>query len=340
MGVSSLAGFRSYLTDRYQCTQVSGVDSSFLRVNCGVPQGSILGPTLFLCYINDMSAALGCKLSLYADDSALVFSHSNPKVVSEFLSKELDTCRKWLIDNRLSLHLGKTECILFGPKRRISCDTDFKVHVDGVEVRRVTSVKYLGVVLDQCLDFSIHTHELIKKANAKLKFLYRNGHLLNLRAKKLLCQALIFSNLEYCASAWYSSLSSSLREMLNVIQRKCARFSLGLSPRAHIGDLEFCSLSWLSFPRRMSYRNLVHTFKIRAGLCPEYLLESFTRVSDVHEHNLRQSKTNFSLAQCDSPMGTFCRAAVSEWNLLPLELKGLKSIDSFRTRLKRHLQTA
>ena len=111
MGVSSIDWFCSYLTDRIQCTQVSGVDSSFLRVNCGVPQGSILGPTLFLCYINDMAAALKCKLSLYADDSALVFSHPDPKVVSEFLSEELETCRKWLIDNRLSLHLGKTECI-------------------------------------------------------------------------------------------------------------------------------------------------------------------------------------------------------------------------------------
>ena len=69
-------------------------------------------------------------------------------------------------------------------------------------------------------------------------------------------------------------------------------------------------------------------------------MASLWRRYDVHEHNLRQSKTNFSLAQCDSPTGTFCRAAVSEWNLLPLELKGLKSIDSFRTRLKCFLQTA
>ena len=116
MGISSIDWFRSYLNDRFQCTQVDGVDSSFLAVNCGVPQGSILGPTLFLCYINDMADALNCRLSLYADDSALIYSAPDPRSVSRFLSDELDICHKWLIDNRLSLHLGKTECILFGPK--------------------------------------------------------------------------------------------------------------------------------------------------------------------------------------------------------------------------------
>ena len=339
MGVSSLDWFRSYLTDRYQCTQVSGVDSSFLKVNCGVPQGSILGPTLFLCFINDMSAALSCKLSLYADDSALVYSHSDPRVVSEFLSQELDTCRKWLIDNRLSLHLGKTECILFGPKRKLSTQTSsFNVQVNGVDVKRVTSVKYLGIILDQCLDFSCHIHELVKKANAKLKFLHRNGYLLNLHAKRLLCQALIFSNLEYCASAWFSSLSGNLREMLNVVQRKCARFSLGLGPRSHIGNSEFHSLSWLPFPRRIAFSNLVHTFKVRAGLCPAYMTANFNRVTDMHSYDLRQSKTNFSLARCESPSGTFCRDAISKWNTLPSELKGIESLASFKVRLKRHLQ--
>ena len=104
MGISSTDWFRSYLSDRSQCTQVSGVDSTFSEVTCGVPQGSILGPTLFLCYINDMSDALNCKLSLYADDGALLHSGPDPNVVADFLSRELSICQRWLVDNRLSLH--------------------------------------------------------------------------------------------------------------------------------------------------------------------------------------------------------------------------------------------
>ena len=107
MGVTNVDWFRSYLNDRKQCTHVNGVDSDFLEVTCGVPQGSILGPTLFLCFINDMSDALKCRLSLYADDSALVFSGSDPDYVANFLGSELSICKKWLVDNRLSLHLGR-----------------------------------------------------------------------------------------------------------------------------------------------------------------------------------------------------------------------------------------
>ena len=84
-----------------------------MDINCGVPQGSILGPQLFLLYINDLCISIDCQLSLYADDSALFFAHSNPSVIANRLSVELSSCRNWLIDNRLSLHVGKTECVLF-----------------------------------------------------------------------------------------------------------------------------------------------------------------------------------------------------------------------------------
>ena len=78
-----------------------------MTVKCGVPQGSILGPLLFLCYVNDMPISLKCKLLLYADDSALLVSGSDPNIIADFLSNELKSCRQWLIDIKLSLHLGK-----------------------------------------------------------------------------------------------------------------------------------------------------------------------------------------------------------------------------------------
>ena len=94
MGVSSTAWFESYLTCRRQCVVVNGVKSDFLSISCGVPQGSILGPLLFLVYINDMNISLNCKLSLYADDSALLFSHKDPRVIAERISQELTRCRR------------------------------------------------------------------------------------------------------------------------------------------------------------------------------------------------------------------------------------------------------
>ena len=155
MGVTSVDWFRSYLSGRSQCVQVGDVCSSFMDIRCGVPQGSILGPTLFLCYINDMSVALKCGLALYADDSALIASGPDANLVAAFLSEQLTSRRSWLIDNRLSLHVGKTESILFGTHRRLK-GVDFIVKCGDAVVKRVTSVKYLGVILDENLNFREH----------------------------------------------------------------------------------------------------------------------------------------------------------------------------------------
>jgi hypothetical protein len=88
MGVSSVAWFKSYLSSRTQIVNVNQVDSTPLSITCGVPQGSILGPLLFLCYVNDMPISVDCKLILYADDSALLFSNKDPKIIADKLSQE------------------------------------------------------------------------------------------------------------------------------------------------------------------------------------------------------------------------------------------------------------
>ena len=118
MGIASVDWFRSYLSNRTQLVSVNQVESDPLNVTCGVPQGSILGPLLFLCYVNDMASSVDCKLLLYADDSALIVSGKDTDFIANKLSHELESCRQWLVDNKLSLHLGKTECILFGSKKK------------------------------------------------------------------------------------------------------------------------------------------------------------------------------------------------------------------------------
>lgn len=105
MGVESVEWFSS---GRNQQVHVNGTLSSSESITCGVPQGSILGPLLFLCYVNDMAISISteCKLLLYADDSAIIFSHKCLEEISRKLGLELENCNKWLIDNKLSLHLG------------------------------------------------------------------------------------------------------------------------------------------------------------------------------------------------------------------------------------------
>ena len=147
MGLESVGWFRSYLSDRNQVVNINNVTSSPLNITCGVPQGSILGPLLFLCYGNDMIISIDpdCKLILYADDSVILFSHRDPNIISEKLGKVLESCNEWLVDNKLSLHLGKTECMIFGSKRKIKSAKDFKVDCMRQTIRGQDFVKYLGV---------------------------------------------------------------------------------------------------------------------------------------------------------------------------------------------------
>ena len=162
MGVMETSWFNSYLSGRTQSVEVDGARSCFKNITCGVPQGSILGPILFLVYINDMQRSVNCRLSLYADDSALIFSHSDCLVIEQRLSCELSSVKKWLVDNKLSLHVGKTECMIFGSGRRLKHIPEFNVKCDGTAVSQVSQVKYLGVKLDQNLKFKDHVTDVLK----------------------------------------------------------------------------------------------------------------------------------------------------------------------------------
>ena len=116
---SAIVWFKSYLRERQQSVEINETISKPMTVTCGVPKGSILGLLLFLIYINDISTAVRCKLLLYAEDSAFLVSGKTTQLIQESLSSELDAAREWLIKNKLSLHLGKTEAILFGSKRNL-----------------------------------------------------------------------------------------------------------------------------------------------------------------------------------------------------------------------------
>lgn len=338
IGVPSVSWFCSYLEGRCQCVEVDGVRSTLEQVSCGVPQGSILGPLLFLIYVNDMHLSVSCKLALYADDSALVFSHSNPVVIGDRLSAELSKCRDWLIDNRLSLHMGKTECILFGTGHRLGRVQDFRVTCAGTVVSQVSLVKYLGVKLDNRLKFSDHAREVIKKCAGRIGFLYRHSSSLDYNCRKILCNSLIQPHLDNCSMSWYSSLTKELRNRLDVIQLRMFRFVHSRDCMSHVDMGNLGKLSWLSIPDRVRFFKLTMVFRIRAGSALGYLSSNFEPLNASHAHNTRGSSFNYRVTRqiANSPK-SFAFTAVSHWNALPPSLQGLPSLATFKSRLKRHI---
>ena len=205
-------------------------------------------------------------------------------------------------------------------------------------VKRVTSVKYLGVILDHCLNFRDHATEILKRANGKLRFLYRCASSLRGRYRRLLCSALIASGLEYCSSAWFPSLLEESRKALATIQRKMVRYVGCKGPREHVGDDDVWTLGWMPFYKRVQFFGAMHIFKVRQSQAPSYLTTHFRLVSDVHSHGLRQSGHNFSLVGCPFPPRSFTRNAISFWNSLPTQLKATEARMVFRKGLISHLK--
>ena len=114
-----------------------------------MPQGSILGPLLFTLCVNDMSTAVNCDLCLYADDSMLQISGQDVKQIEKDLEKQMREISKWLQANRLSIHLGKTDSILFGSECKLKKVSKMKISCNNIEIEAKSSAKYLGVTLDE-----------------------------------------------------------------------------------------------------------------------------------------------------------------------------------------------
>lgn len=330
--------FKSYLSDRKQTVSLGGVLSKTCDVSCGVPQGSLLGPLLFLIYSNDMKAAVNCKLLLYADDSVLMVSDKDPEVVSKLLGDEMLNCYNWMIDNRLAMHAGKTELILFASKRKLKKVQNFHVNFQNFKIYGQNSVKYLGVLLDNDLSGKSMVESTIKKAASRLKFLFRQGKYLNLKCRKLLGSALVQSHLDYCCSSWYYGLTKKLQGNLQIMQNKLVRFVLGLHPREHLSQTHLNSIGFVKISDRTMQLMLNHVFNIRKGLAPRYLSNFFTNTTEIHRHFTRHSQLSYNIPQIQSfTKGSFFYNAITGWNALPLQVKTIDSKQAFKTRVKRHL---
>ena len=331
--------FKSYLSERLQTVTLNGVQSTPMEITCGVPQGSLLGPLLYLIYSNDMEIAVKRKLLLYADDSIILVCHKDPKVISKYLSEELHSVNNWLIDNKLSLHVGKTECILFGSKRKLNRVNDFQVTYRGHIIKGSNSVKYLGVILDQDLSGISMVSKIIPKAIGKLKFLYRYGDCLNTELRRKLCNALIQCHLDYCCTSWYSSLSQKMKQKLQITQNKVVRYILKFGPRSHIGQSELDTLKYLRIQDRVSQQRLNIVYKIKNGTSPQYLCQNFRQINEVHGRNTRSNaKRNYFVQHVNSVNKTsFHFSAIQDWNYLPLQIKEQKTYAGFKSNVKRFL---
>jgi hypothetical protein len=189
--------------------------SSELPIQCGVPQGSLLGPWCYLIYSNDIASCVSCTLILYADDTILLVNHQDINVVANKLSEAAENCFHWLTNNNLSMHMGKTEVIVFSSKRKQHLTRGFTVNLYEHVIKPTKEVKYLGLKLDNTLSGDTVVKEILSKCSNRLKFLYRHRNSLNFNTRKTLSLALIQCYFDYSVSSWYMGLSKANKKKLH-----------------------------------------------------------------------------------------------------------------------------
>lgn len=213
---------RSYLRHRSQFVTNDTFDSKTKRLKSGVPQGSILGPLLFIVYINDIfSSFTNCKWVGYADDTALFFSGVKPDGLVSLANDALAEVSAWSKRNSLKINTKKTQAIIFRTRNRV-IELTKKLYLDNDEISVVREIKALGVTFTETLSWNKHVQNVCNKLNSVTALINKNRQILPVKAKRLIYNGLFLSTLNYCHLVWGTTSSDNLKK-LGICQKRAIR---------------------------------------------------------------------------------------------------------------------
>jgi hypothetical protein len=324
---------RSYLSDRPISTSVRGHISDSVNINIGVPQGSILGPILFLIFINDLLCNLSeiAETVSYADDTTVVVKAKTARDVEAKANLVLNFISDWFAQNQLVLNASKTNYISFSAKKS---NDAFDITLNNEPVTRVFTAKTLGVVIHEHLKWEAHVDILCKKLSRAVGILYKLTRCIPSICLKNVYSSLFNSHLTYGISVWGNCSKKSLQRLL-VLQKRALRIICRQPPLSHV-TARFKQLGLLEVHRLYIEAICRLVYKFQCGLLPENIFV-FTRNSSIHSYNTRikenlhQQRTSTT---CRAKL--FVNASTKAWNSLPRDLRE-KHQHSFRRHLSMFL---
>jgi hypothetical protein len=303
----------------------------------GVPQGSALGPVLFLIYYNDIVKAVSSRIILFADDTALMVSSDTCAGLTNQLNAVLKELKRYLDVNKLSLNVKKTECMF----PFLDLTSPPLVVYDSSRLSVVRAFKYLGVYFDNLCSWNVHVQHVISKVKSKLFLMYRSRYCCYATGRKLLFTAVVQPHFLYCSETW-RSCSRTLSESVEILYRHCLRIVLNdLSFRPKLGNTtvyNMVNLLPLSIDFQLRAACLLFTI-IRLNVNLNFV-EHFER--KVGSHSTRncddESCVLVPFTRREYERGAFRFWGSVLWNCIPCEIRNVSTLSEFRYKYKQHLE--
>ena len=326
---SLFAWLKTFLSDRTQTVVVDGQESLAKPVISGVPQGTVLGPLLFLVYINDISKNLSSKtkIRLFADDSLLYRTISSKQDTIE-LQKDLDILQKWESDNSMEFHPDKCQVLRITNKRK-PITSYYPIH--SIQLQITDSAKYLGVTIDSNLKWTKHYDNICSKANSTLAFLGRNLYCCPRPVKEACYKALVQPVLEYGCCVWDPHHQNHILKF-EKIHKRAARFvtnNFSLIQGNTVKNMR--ELSWIPLEERRARIKLCTLFRAKLGLI-DIPIQDLIQVKS----NTRRQTSHYFTPQStvDSHLYSFYPNTLRLWNSLPEDTKSISTVAGFKHELK------
>ena len=337
-GIRGIANnwFASYLTNRMQYVACNKHHSTRLPIECGVPQGSILGPILFLLYINDLNQISSIlRTIMFADDTNLFLSGKNINVLEQLFNKELEVLTTWFNTNLLSLNIKKTSYIIFSNRKKPSIN----IMLSGTSIKIVDDTKFLGVIISSNLNWNKHIDVVLNKISKTTGIISKVRHLLPRFGTRTLYVTLVEPYLSYCNIVWAQSKPTTYLDKIFRTQKKYCRLITFSHFQAHSEPL-FRQLSLLNIYQLYQYQLGLFMFQQLRGLTPSPGLFSFVTNASIHDHFTRQhAKLHIKPCRTKKRRMTVVFQGPNLWNTLPPTLTECTSLTLFRKKMKTYLLT-